>query len=114
MRFTTSIILFALSMSVQATCNIPGQGSGTTSDTRCCWGGSEGSDACYRQNGYAGCGNGIENANFCRNVGVPNSRCNSDCCDIATGRGQPCPRGNNRCDKDSGCPYRRFPQGTLI
>ncbi|KAI5366810.1 hypothetical protein AA0119_g7457 [Alternaria tenuissima] len=107
MKFTTPILLLALGVSVQAECYIE-SGFGTTGDKDCCWGGDQGADACLRQRGGIACtqvGN-AESGNFCINMGIPTEKCSADCCDIKTGNGQPCPKGKNRCDKDSGCPYR--------
>lgn len=93
-------------------------------DPNCCWGGKDGSDACSRQNGGAGCVLGAEWGNFCKNRGIPYSKCvgvpsnrfgppchfltrtsyqSADCCDTRTGKGKGCPKGKNRCDPDSGC-----------
>lgn len=47
----------------------------TSTDPNCCWGGQEGSDACHRQQGTPRCGNGMEAHNFCKNMGIPNSKC---------------------------------------
>ncbi|KAF9695491.1 hypothetical protein EKO04_006676 [Ascochyta lentis] len=115
MQFYTSLILLALGVSVQAECYIAGA-RGTVGDKGCCWGGEAGSDACLRQTGSASClqdGN-VQSSNFCMNNGIPNTKCNADCCDIATGLGQPCPKSKNRCDAESGCPYRSFPGGKLL
>ncbi|KAF6834555.1 hypothetical protein CPLU01_04840 [Colletotrichum plurivorum] len=111
MKFLSSIAVLALAASVNASCMVS-QLYGT--DSRCCWGGKSGSDACIRQNGYVGCINGRENDNFCSSHGISSSKCSSDCCDIATGRGQPCPKGKNRCDDESGCPYRSVRDGSLL
>ncbi|WYZ43585.1 hypothetical protein EsH8_VII_000021 [Colletotrichum jinshuiense] len=99
MKFFQSIAIFALVTTAQAACTIDG------TDPNCCWGGHQGSDACSRQNGYIGCIIGRETSNFCINRGIPNSKCSADCCDTRTGYGKPCPKGKNRCDPDSGCPY---------
>lgn len=52
-------------------------GFGTVPDTRCCWGGDQGSDACFRQTRSASCGaaGNFQEANFCRNKGIPSSKC---------------------------------------
>ncbi|KAI9152322.1 hypothetical protein HJFPF1_09552 [Paramyrothecium foliicola] len=99
MKFFQSIALLALSATAYAACTIDG------TDPNCCWGGDQGSDACSRQNGGMGCILGAEAKNFCMNMGIPNSKCDADCCDTRTGWGKPCPKGKNRCDEDSGCPY---------
>ncbi|KAG9191384.1 hypothetical protein G6011_09472 [Alternaria panax] len=107
MKFTTPLILLALGVSVQAECYITGR-FGTVGDKNCCWGGDQGSDACLRQTGGIACtqSGSTETNNFCSKYGISMAKCKADCCDIKTGNGQPCPRGKNRCDKDSGCPYR--------
>ncbi|KAF6834426.1 hypothetical protein CMUS01_06163 [Colletotrichum musicola] len=99
MKFFTALALLALGATANAACTIYG------TDPNCCWGGDDGYDACLRQNGYVGCTNGRENGNFCKNRGIPNSKCSADCCDTRAGYGKPCPKGKNRCDDDSGCPY---------
>ncbi|KAF6820921.1 hypothetical protein CPLU01_12612 [Colletotrichum plurivorum] len=99
MKFLQSIAILGLAIGAHAACTIDG------TDPNCCWGGDQGNDACSRQNGYIGCINGYEDNNFCRNMGIPNSKCDADCCDTRTGWGKPCPKGKNRCDPDSGCPF---------
>ncbi|KZL85978.1 hypothetical protein CI238_06151 [Colletotrichum incanum] len=69
MKFFQSIAILALTATAYAACRIDG------TDPNCCWGGDQGSDACARQNGYIGCINGAESGNFCRNMGIPNTKC---------------------------------------
>ncbi|KAF6807092.1 hypothetical protein CMUS01_14212 [Colletotrichum musicola] len=69
MKFLSSIAVLALAASVNASVRPTG------TDSRCCWGGKAGSDACLRQNGYVGCVNGRENDNFCSSHGIDSSRC---------------------------------------
>ncbi|KAF6812268.1 hypothetical protein CPLU01_05831 [Colletotrichum plurivorum] len=93
-----TIVLAALTTSAYAICHI-----GTSIDMNCCWGGAAGEDACFRQQKSINCGNGIEQANFCKNIGIDRTRCDADCCDPRTGWGKPCPKGKNACD-GTNCP----------
>ncbi|OLN87952.1 hypothetical protein CCHL11_00125 [Colletotrichum chlorophyti] len=69
------------------------------SKANCCWGGSNGEDACLRQRGGANvCRRPPEASNFCTNVfrqgtQIPVSEtCDADCCDTITGWGIGCPK----------------------
>ncbi|GJC81424.1 hypothetical protein ColTof4_03216 [Colletotrichum tofieldiae] len=88
-----TIVLAALTTSAFAICHI-----GTSIDMNCCWGGTAGEDACFRQQKSINCGNGIEQANFCKNIGIDRTRCDADCCDPRTGWGKACPKGKNACN----------------
>ncbi|OLN97997.1 hypothetical protein CCHL11_06811 [Colletotrichum chlorophyti] len=99
MKFSQALAILTLSATAFGACTIDG------TDPNCCWGGSDGHDACLRQNGYIGCINGAERGNFCKNRGITSQQCDADCCDTRTGWGKPCPKGKNRCDEDSGCRY---------
>ncbi|KAJ4308158.1 hypothetical protein N0V84_012267 [Fusarium piperis] len=100
MKFTQSIIaLAALVNGINAACQI-----GASIDMNCCWGGKQGSDACSRQAKSVICSIDGKSKDFCRNIGIPSSKCNADCCDTRTGWGKPCPKGKNACDPDFGCP----------
>ncbi|OHW93752.1 ec16 protein [Colletotrichum incanum] len=65
----------------------------------CCWGGSNGRDACLRQRGGANvCRSPNMAWNFCRNVYKQGTQtpvsetCDADCCDTVTGWGIGCPK----------------------
>ncbi|KAF9873233.1 hypothetical protein CkaCkLH20_09396 [Colletotrichum karsti] len=96
MRFSAIIFLTlaaAAQEAVAASCRI----ADFKSD--CCWGGSNGQDACLRQRGGANvCRSPGESSNFCRNVNKAGTQtkvsatCNADCCDTNTGFGIGCPK----------------------
>ncbi|KAF6829249.1 hypothetical protein CPLU01_08013 [Colletotrichum plurivorum] len=48
-------------------------------------------DACLRKVKTQRCTIGIEDENFCRNLGIGSDRCDADCCDTITGWGVRCP-----------------------
>ncbi|KAM0424372.1 hypothetical protein ACHAPT_010520 [Fusarium lateritium] len=100
MKLIQSVVaLVALANGALGVCQI-----GTSIDTNCCWGGKQGSDACFRQAKSWICNDG-RSKDFCRNIGIPSSKCNADCCDTRTGWGKPCPKGKNACDPEQGCPH---------